>query len=83
MLLATILCRIIPMEGAIVGAFKGIRAAAALILPAALPSENSHQESLFHGVMLVAFVLVLFFNVNILLVIVGADAGVSLASICC
>ena len=74
MLLATILLQIIPMEGAIAGAFKGIRAAsAALILAAAFTLGKFNIKSPFSiGVMLVSFVLVLFFNVNILLVIVGA-----------
>lgn len=74
MLLATILLQIIPMEGAVAGAFKGIRAAsAALVLAAGLTLGRFNIKSPFAIiVMLTTFTLVLFLNVNVLLVILGA-----------
>lgn len=74
MLLATILLQIIPMEGAVVGAFQGIRAAsAALVLAAAFTLGRFNIKSLFSVIVMVAsFVLVLFLKANVLLVILGA-----------
>lgn len=74
MLLATIVLQFVPMAGPVVGAFRGIRAAsAALVLSAAFTLGSFNIKTIFSiAVMAVSFVLVLFFNVNTLLVILAA-----------
>lgn len=74
MLLATILLQAVPMQGVIVGAFRGIRAAsAALVLAAAFSLGSYSIKDIFAAVIMVlAFGLVLFLDVNILLIILGA-----------
>jgi len=74
MLLATILLQAVPMQGIVVGAFRGIRAAsAALVLSAAFTLGRFNVKDVFSiVVMILAFVLVLLLDVNILLVIIGA-----------
>ena len=74
MLAATILLQAVPMDGPVVGAFRGIRAAsAALVLAAAFTlGRFSIKDSFSAIVMIAAFVLVIFADVNILLIIIGA-----------
>ncbi|HAL74098.1 MAG TPA: chromate transporter [Clostridiales bacterium] len=74
MLLATILLQSVPMQGAVVGAFRGIRAAsAALVLSAAFTlGRYSVKDAFSVAVMVLAFGLVFLADVNILFVIIGA-----------
>jgi len=74
MLLATILLQNVPMQGIIVGAFRGIRAAsAALVLSAAFTlGRFSIKDAFSVIVMILAFGLVILLDVNILFVIVGS-----------
>jgi chromate transporter len=74
MLLATILLQSVPMQGVVVGAFRGIRAAsAALVLSAAFTlGRFSVKDAFSVVVMILAFSLVILLDVNILFVIIGA-----------
>lgn len=74
MLVATILLQFIPQHGPVVGAFRGIRAAsAALVLSAAFSLGRFNLKSIFGvTVMLAAFALILFANINSLIVILAA-----------
>ncbi len=77
MVAATILLQFVPQEGPVVGAFRCIRAAsAALVLSAAFTLGQHNIKNLFSViVMICSFVLVLFLNVNTLLVILAAGVG--------
>jgi len=74
MVVATILLRLVPQEGAFAGAFRGIRAAsAALILSAAFSLGKHNIKTAFTiVVMLAAFALVLFLKISAPLVILAA-----------
>lgn len=74
MLLATILLQTVPMQGAVVGAFRGIRAAsAALVLSAAFTLGRVSIKNTFSViVMIAAFVIVVFSEVGTLPVILAA-----------
>lgn len=74
MLLATILLQSVPMQGVVVGVFRGIRAAsAALVLSAAFTLGRFSIKDVFSVVvMILAFCLVILLDVNILFVIIGA-----------
>ncbi|MHB1294441.1 MAG: chromate transporter [Anaerolineae bacterium] len=74
MLVATILLQILPKEGPVVGAFRGIRAASAALVLAAAFSLGQHnlRNAFAVVVMLAALVLVLFANVSAPLVVLAA-----------
>ncbi len=77
MLAATILLQLVPQEGAVAGAFRGIRAASsALILSAAVSLGKYNLKTAFAiVVMLAAFALVLFAGVSAPIVILAAGAA--------
>jgi chromate transporter len=77
MLLATILLQFIPQQGAVAGAFRGIRAAsAALILSAAFSLGRYNIKTAFSVIVLLfAFSLVLFADLSAPLVILAAGAA--------
>ena len=74
MLAATIAMKFIPQEGPVMGAVRCIRAAsAALIFSAAFSLGRHNIKSVFAVVvMIIAFALVLFFDVSVPLVVAGA-----------
>jgi chromate transporter len=74
MLLATILLQFVPQEGAVAGAFRGIRAAsAALVLSAAVTLGRYNVKNAFAvAVMLAAFALVFIVDVSAPLVVLAA-----------
>lgn len=74
MLVATILLQFVPQEGAVAGAFRGVRAAsAALVLSAAFTLGRHNVKSAFAVVvMLAAFALVLIAKVSAPLVVLAA-----------
>jgi chromate transporter len=74
MIVATILLQLIPQQGPVVGAFKGIRAAsAALVLSAAFTLGRYNLKSAFAiVVMLASFALVFFADISAVIVIAAA-----------
>jgi chromate transporter len=74
MIAATILLQLIPQQGPVVGAFKGIRAAsAALVLSAAFTLGRYNLKSAFAiVVMLASFALVFFADISAVIVIAAA-----------
>ncbi|MHB1314298.1 MAG: chromate transporter [Christensenellales bacterium] len=77
MIAATILLQLIPQQGPVVGAFRGIRAAsAALVLSAAFTLGRQICKGVFaYIVMLCAFALVLFGVSAILVILAAGIAG--------
>jgi chromate transporter len=77
MVIATMLIQLIPREGPVVGAFRGIRAAsAALVLSAAFTLGRHNLKSAFSiVVMIVSFILIVFFNASVILVVLIAGCA--------